>query len=203
MPSPQRPGYDGVSIGALVCSLACVAAPVGLGLGIAGLVRTSGGRRRGRWAAVTGTVVGALVTALAIAAVPVALWYDADTIRPGRAEVGQCADLERRPGSAGVVLSERDCDRPHDAEIVHVGRFDEDLVASYDGQMPDDFCRSLLDDDLRERFDPAEVHLSVVIAGRVAGPRDGDTFLCYADGRTGPLDGSVTMSGPEQRGPAV
>jgi hypothetical protein len=191
-PPAPRPGYDGVSVGALVCSLVCVAAPVGLGLGIAGLVRTSGGRRRGRWAAVTGTVVGALVTALAIAAVPVAIWYDAGTIRPGGAEVGQCADLERRAGSAGVTLRERGCSEPHDAEVVHAGRFDEDLVASYDGQMPDDFCRNLLPEDVRNRLDPEEVHLGLVLAGRAAGPREGDEFLCYADGRTGDLEEPLT-----------
>ena len=57
-PGQRRPSLDGVSIAGLVCALTWCAAPVGIGLGIAGIVRTKRGKRRGRWAAVTGLVVG-------------------------------------------------------------------------------------------------------------------------------------------------
>lgn len=190
VPPPPRPAYDGVSVAGLVCAAVCVLAPVGLALGIAGIVRTRRGRRRGRWAAVTAVALGAVGTLLTGIALGYA-WQDAGTIRPARAEVGQCADLDRRPGSAGVRLRERDCDRAHDVEVVHTGTFDRALLASYGDVAPDAFCRGLLSDDLRARLDPEEIHLGVVIAGRVGRPEAGAAFVCYADGRTGPLTGPV------------
>ncbi|MFC7505183.1 DUF4190 domain-containing protein, partial [Nocardioides sp. GCM10030258] len=68
--SPYRASTpsDGISIAALICSLTCCAAPVGIGLGIAGIVRTKDGQRSGRWAAVTGLVLGIFMMVAGVAA---------------------------------------------------------------------------------------------------------------------------------------
>lgn len=66
-PAPQPP-LDPLAVASIPASLV---PPVGLGLGIAGLVRTSAGRRRGRGLAWTGTALGAALTlgGVAVAAV--------------------------------------------------------------------------------------------------------------------------------------
>jgi hypothetical protein len=72
-PGGDGPSTDGVSIAGLVCAF--LLPPLGLVLSIVGLVRTSGGRRKGRGLAVAGVVVSvvlslllALVTVLAVRA---------------------------------------------------------------------------------------------------------------------------------------
>ena len=63
---PGHGGMSGLSVAALVCSLilCCpVSTLVSVFLGIAGLVQTRGGRRRGRGMAITGIILGILFTA--------------------------------------------------------------------------------------------------------------------------------------------
>lgn len=63
----QGPPTDVVSVVGLV--LAFLLAPVGLVLSIVGLVRTAGGRRKGRGIAIAGVIVSILMTVLATVAV--------------------------------------------------------------------------------------------------------------------------------------
>lgn len=189
------PRTDGVSLAALVCSLSCCAAPVAIGLGIAGLVRTKGGRRGGRWAAVTGLVLGIVLT-LGIVAFGVLVTVTFQrTIWEDQARVGQCLDLDFLDEPAKA-----DCDDPHDGEIVAVGAFDTDLLDAYDDLSTADFCAQL------DGIDPAYV-TALGEARYDAGismdsledddPGDGDLFFCYvldADGEklTGTLRGTDT-----------
>ncbi len=64
-PYGARDPVDGVALAALICSLTLVAAPLGIVLGMAGLVRTATGKSRGRWAALVGLAVGLAVTVVA------------------------------------------------------------------------------------------------------------------------------------------
>jgi hypothetical protein len=183
-PVPPRAPFDRWSLAGLICAGTCCLAPIGAGLGIAGLRRTRGGRRRGRWAAVTAIVLGCLGTVAVLGGFALLIWYDARYVTPAQATVGQCVDLERRANSAAISLRERSCDAAHDAEIVHAGTFDDELVAAYLAGTPHDLCLALLDDAVRSRVDPERFHLGVAVAGRTGDPRPGDDFACYADGRT-------------------
>jgi hypothetical protein len=190
---PGEQSTDGISIAALVCSLTCCAAPVGIGLGIAGIVRTGDGRRPGRWAAVTGLVLGIVGTLLAIGGGVGLVWYGTSTVFIEDARVGDCLEVGE------VDLWQRDCDEPHDAEVVHAGRFDEALVAGYvDAAYSYDFCaplaiRSGYSDVVRGgNHDLA----AWVDSWDVDAPEAGDHFMCVAESFDGtPLDGRLPRGG--------
>ncbi|WP_380163690.1 hypothetical protein [Jannaschia sp. R86511] len=91
-PPAARPPVDGWAVTALVTALLGLV-PVGLVTAVAGLVRTSGGRRRGRGLAVAGLLVSLLAGGLQAAAVALLLpvWPDvrdgfADGFRDGFAD---------------------------------------------------------------------------------------------------------------------
>lgn len=191
-PSYQsRPSYDGLSVAALVCSLTCCAAPVGIGLGIAGIVRTREGRRSGRWAAVTGVVVGVIALLAGIAFVVFAGVMGSRTVWEDEARAGQCIDID----FLGDPIK-ASCSDPHAGEVIWAGRFDDDLAEVFASVPVADFCRGLPglapayataiesgDHSVRietDSFDEDE-------------PEGGDSFFCYLerrDGRkiNGPLD---------------
>lgn len=172
------PSLDGIAVAALVCSLTCCAAPVGIGLGIAGIVRTRDERRAGRWAAVAGLVLGVAVTiALAVGATALVVLgertYYLEDARPG-----DCIDISG--DSDALDMSEADCDEPHDAEVLHVGRFDDGLRRSYIDDA--DFCGPLA---VRSGYaavvDRGGYSIeSVVDSDDVDTPELGDHFLCFA-----------------------
>jgi hypothetical protein len=132
--APQPP-TDGVSIGALVTGVLGMAL-IPLGLGIAGIVRTSGGKRRGKGLAIAGLVLGVLSTIVwgfVVAGLMfVATNQDAfgESLQEGLSEaleeqtgtnlvVGNCfeapADL-----TSGDPLQAVDCAEPHSSEVVGV-----------------------------------------------------------------------------------
>lgn len=126
-PTPPARPLDPLAAASLPAALA---GPVGVGLGIAGLVRTRNGRRRGRGLAWTGTVLGALVTAggvtVGIVAVAAASGWSAlpvDVTAPTTANavqvvVGNC--LERLPADGGYVADVLvvPCADEHRAQVV-------------------------------------------------------------------------------------
>lgn len=182
---------DGLSIAALVCSLTCCAAPVGIGLGIAGIVRTKDGRRSGRWAAITGLVVGVVLTLSMTAFLVFAGVMGARTVWEDEARVGQCINID----FLGDLAKGR-CDEPHDAEVISVGRFDQDLLEEFDRLSTADFCAAR---ELRPEHRAAvedstyDVRLSND-AFDEDDPDTGDWFVCYverADGEEleGPVEG--------------
>ncbi|MBM7519379.1 DUF4190 domain-containing protein [Nocardioides nitrophenolicus] len=178
-PYGSRVSYDGLSIAALVCSLTCCAAPVGIGLGIAGIVRTRERRRAGRWAAVTGVVVGALVLVLGVGFFVFAAVMGSRTVWEDDARVGQCIDRDFLDDPIKAT-----CAEPHLGEVIWVGRFDDDLARIFRDVSRAEFCHGL------PGLDPA--YAAAVESGdfdvRVESdsfdesePDDGDAFFCYVE----------------------
>ncbi|KRB77122.1 hypothetical protein ASE01_10245 [Nocardioides sp. Root190] len=194
-PYDPRPGgwtdarsTDGISIASLVCSLTCCAGPVGIGLGIAGIVRTKDARRSGRWAAVTGLVLGIVGTILAVGAGIGLTWYGTSTVFLEDARAGDCIDVGE------IDLWKRDCDEPHDAEVVHAGRFDDQSVREYiESEDSAVFCEPLA---VRAGYvDVAYTHIlsSWVDSYDVDEPQSGDHFICVAESYDGQeLDGPLS-----------
>lgn len=187
------PSLDGVAVAALACSLTCCAAPVAIGLGIAGIVRTRDERRSGRWMAVTGLVLGVLLTLGLAAGVTGLVLLEQRTYYFDDAQAGDCLDIEDRDGD-GEWLDVRpaDCDEAHDGEVVHAGRFTAELRASYidDPAFCDPLARAegygALIARGTHRIDP------IVESDDAESPEVGDYFVCVAEetngGRmTGPL----------------
>ena len=177
--APTRPRYDGLSVAALVCSLTCCAAPVGIGLSIAGLVRTKHGRRSGRWAAVTGLIVGILGT-LALAGMTVGLvWVGTHMVTESSAKAGQCVDLTTFSGE--IDLWKTDCDGPHDAEIALTGVFVTAEQADAYGNGRATFCTERLRDTDQDGYLTSGEY---VVRGSTdalseSDPSVGDAFVCF------------------------
>ena len=186
------PRTDGVSIAAFVCSLTCCAAPVGIALGIAGIVRTKDGTRSGRWAAVAGLAVGAIATVAMVVTFVALFWFGSNTVFEDEARVGQCIDVSGSVGSR--TLWQQECDEPHDAEVVAAGDFDDKLVRRYEESSVEGFCTSLITEPrYREVGSTGDYAVDVSTdAFDDDDPDPGDAFVCFferADGKqiTGPL----------------
>jgi hypothetical protein len=192
-PGAPPPRTDGISIAAFVCALTCCAGPVGVGLGIAGIVRTKDGQRRGRWAAVTGVVLGAIGTLALIAGIVGMTVIGFNIVFEEDARVGQCVNTGFL-GTDTDDLWDADCSEDHDAEIVAVLVADAELEADYDdnvsiaticGPFVDDAYKSLLTDDQYEMDFSTDSYDDSI--------NDGDWLVCYlerADGEQ--LDGPLT-----------
>lgn len=184
---------DGVSIAALVCSLTCCAAPVGIGLGIAGLVRTSGGKRSGRWAAITGLVLGSLVLVFGLAFIIFAGIMGTKTVWEDEASVGQCIgwDLFNDPETAT-------CSEPHYAEISSAARFTTEQADRFDNQSVADFCESLEPDgQYLDAVETGDFEFGISIdAFDEDDPAGGDWFFCYVERVDGEkYEGALPASG--------
>lgn len=191
------PSLDGIAVAALVCSLTCCGAPVAIGLGIAGILRTRDERRSGRWMAVTGLVLGTLLTLGLVAAVTGVVLldqrtYDADDARPG-----DCVDIEEE-GDGGVLdIRPADCDEAHDAEVLHAGRFTAELRTSYIEDPA--FCDPLVRSEGYGALIARGAHRiePIVESDDAERPEVGDYFVCVAqetdgDRMTGPLPRSAS-----------
>lgn len=147
------PRTDGISIAAFVSALTCCAGPVGVGLGIAGIVRTKGGRRRGRWAAVTGVVVGSIATLAMIGVFVAFVVAISNTVFEEDAEVGQCVNTGFL-GTESDDLWDASCSEDHDAEVVAVNVATGEMEAAYDaGDSVADICRPLVGEEYLPLFD--------------------------------------------------
>ncbi len=204
-PGGSAPRVDGVSIAALVCALTCCAAPVAVGLGIAGIVRTKDGRRGGRWAAVTGLAFGVLMTLTGIALGVFLAVSVSQTVWEDEARVGQCLDLDFLDDE-----TKADCAEPHDGEIVAVDQFDDDLVERFGELSTEDFCTDVATVGAGYDAALANERYDVIIAidsFDESDPEAGDWFYCYvvrADGEklTGPVasePGSRAAPSPQPR----
>lgn len=188
--NPAPNPTDGISIAALVCSLTCCAAPVGIGLGIAGLIRTSGGKRSGRWAAITGLALGSLVMVAGLAFSVFAVVMGSKTVFEDEASVGQCIGWDLFDDA-----EKASCDEPHYAEIVWTGQFTRELADRFDDGSVADFCSNV---GLTEAYGTAgknpDLQFGISIdAFDEDEPDVGDWFFCYlerTDGET--FEGRVT-----------
>lgn len=199
-PGAPQHRYDGISIAALVCALTCCAAPVGVGLGIAGIVRTKEGRRRGRWAAVTGVVLGAIGTLLLIAAIIGVTVIGFNIVFEEDARVGQCVNTGLL-GADTDDLWDAECSEDHDAEIVGVALATADMESDYDDNVAiATICDPLVDDAYRELLTDSRYRLDFS-TDSTDDTIDEDAWLvCYlerADGEQldGPLLGSASAAG--------
>ncbi|KRB77121.1 hypothetical protein ASE01_10240 [Nocardioides sp. Root190] len=194
-PGAPRPlGTDGISIAAFVCSLTCCGAPLGIGLGIAGIVRTSGGRRPGRWMAISGVAIGTVVFVAFVAFIVFAGIMGANTVWEDEARVGQCID-EDFLGDP----SKAECDEPHEAEVIWVGRFDDELVGRFGNVLVEEFCAALpgLDPAYLDAIESGEYDVSISIDSfDEDDPEERDWFFCYLeDADEDQLEGRILDEG--------
>jgi hypothetical protein len=121
-PAP-RPPFSKVAVAALPAGVLPLV-PVGLGLGIAGLVTTRRGRRRGRGMAVAGLLTATTWLAVGITLVTVAalthgfrkptkIEYDNQLGTVFSLREGDCVNT----ASSGTSSTVTPCDSPHDAEV--------------------------------------------------------------------------------------
>lgn len=177
--APAAP-LDGVSVASLITALLCCTGPVGVLLGIIGIVRTKNQQRRGRWMSVVGILVG-IVASGALAAGAVGLgWLATNAVTIDTAEVGDCLDITE--DDLDILMWRKDCTEPHDAEVVHVGTYDE-AADGADGQLTTDVCIAhLSDDDVqaleRAGIEPADLE---AVAFTPEDMSDGDRYVCYAE----------------------
>lgn len=174
---------DGISIAALICSLTCCAAPVGIGLGIAGIVRTKDEQRSGRWAAIAGIVLGVFMMLAAVGVGVGLTWYGTNTVFIEDARAGDCIDV----GDDDFDIWKAECDEPHDAEVIHAQEFDEDLVDQYLHTDVFEFCARLTDgsgypDDVRRGSYELDVWVD---SWDVEEPEPGDHLICVAQPSSG------------------
>ncbi|MDT9591837.1 DUF4190 domain-containing protein [Nocardioides zeae] len=183
----QPTSTDGVSIAGFVLSLTCCLSFVGAILGFIGLSRTKNDQRKGRWAAVSAIVIGLIGTLVAVGVIVFAVTVGLNTVTPGNAEVGQCADKSFEDDDA-IGLRDADCDEPHDVEIVYAGDYSdvEDAVADEgfdidelsDNEIAGVACTTLVGDEY------SEVQTSEYVVGILAEnvpPGSADAILCYVE----------------------
>lgn len=189
---------DGVSVGSLVTAVLCCTGPIGVILGIIGIVRTKAGQRRGRWMAVTGTVVGALAT-LSLAGIGIFFaWFANTVVTPDNAEAGQCVDLDTDSGD--VFMTKAECGDEHDAQIYAVHELTESEVEAIDNRdigqvavcLEEAFTElpSPFDDKGRLTIEDYEVQIDGV-ANNPSSLEAGDVMICYVEAVDDKLEGDL------------
>lgn len=174
---------DVVSITAFVLSLTFCLSLVGVVLGLVGLSRTKNEQRKGRWAAISAIVVGIVLTAIAGFLIAVVGIFAASVVTVGEAEAGICIDVDDAD-SDGVLLTERDCSEPHDAEIVYAGDAGPDAgVLETAGATQ--VCAMRIEPAIAALLQSGEFQLSALLQDPDDVAAD-DTLVCYVE----PADGS-------------
>lgn len=174
----QPPKTDGLSIAALILSLACCP-PVGVILGFVGLSRTKGGKRKGRGLAIAAVVIGIITSLIAVAAI-VGLVVLADkVVTPANAEVGQCVNIDEEDGN--VIMYKKECSEDHDGEIVAIAKVNDDNREAIGSDMANHCGEIVSAEDLVKlnEFD-GELDYKAVIED----PEDvsnGDHLVCYVE----------------------
>lgn len=173
----QPPKTDGVSIAALVLSFLCCLAPIGFILGIVGIRRTKGGKRKGRGLAIAAVVIGILVSIVTgIAAAAIFIFADS-LVTPGNAKVGQCVNVDEDDGA--ILLYKKECTEEHDAEIVGVAEVTDENRDEIESSMAG-YCATAIDPD---DFAKLSEYLDEINA-LIEDPDDvsvGDTLVCYVE----------------------
>ena len=176
---------DAVSIIGFILSLTFCLSLIGFILGLVGLSRTKGGKRKGRWAALSATIIGLLATLVGGALVAVLVVFANSVIAIDEAEVGQCLDVSSESNDS-VVITEQSCDGNHDGEIVWVGTADDVQTSEFVPTDPDDLtdagvsfaiCSTLAEPaDIEALGDSVEFQL----VNEDATPTGDEAALCYA-----------------------
>ncbi|WP_157538701.1 MULTISPECIES: hypothetical protein [unclassified Nocardioides] len=156
-------------------------------------MRTKGGRRSGRWAAVAGLVIGTVVTLAMIAFAVLAVVMGSRTLWEDEAKVGDCLNLDFLDDQL-----EASCSEPHDGEVIWVGTFDSDLAELYDLVSDEEFCGGLpgLAPAYRSAIESGDYSADLSIdAFDEDDPESGDRFYCYLEPNSGQLDGPIDDAG--------
>ncbi|KQY63686.1 DUF4190 domain-containing protein [Nocardioides sp. Root140] len=180
-------GTDGLSITAFVLSIVCCfLGIVAVILGIIGLGRTKNGQRKGRWAAVTAIILG-IIGQLAAIGIGIAIFVVArNTVTLDNAEVGQCVNVDKDGDS--VMITKKDCSDDHDAQIVHVGKFEEVENSGFMPSNADDVtdagialgvCSTLVGDQAATIEEDLDGKVEYGIANEDNSPSSDEKFLCY------------------------
>jgi hypothetical protein len=177
-PTGTARSTDPVSITGFVLSLLCCTGFVGVILGIVGLRRTKNGVRKGRWAAVAAIAVGVVSTVLFASTVAFFTWFGTSTVLLDSADVGQCVNVDELSGN-DATLFKKDCDEPHEAEVVVADEFDQDLIDAFLPGFPAGVCSGLLDEEYSAAFTTGEYDLGLVF--EATEPERGDDFICYLE----------------------
>lgn len=179
-PGPATAPTDPVSITGFVLSLLCCTSVVGLILGIVGLGRTKNGVRAGRWAAVSAIAIGAVGTLAFVGVVGFFTWFGTSTVLLSSADVGQCVDVDELGSDEDATLFKKDCDEPHEAEVVVAEQFDSELVEAYEGAgTAASVCEDLLGEEYAAAFADDDYDLGIVF--EASEPEPGDDFICYLE----------------------
>ena len=195
---PARPPFSKVAIAALPAGVLPLV-PVGLGLGIAGLVTTRRGRRRGRGMAVAGLLTATTWLAVGITLVTVAalthgfrkptkIEYDNQLGTVFSLREGDCFNTSQN-GTAASITS---CDAPHDAEVfatfplANTGWPGTATVQ----QEADSGCSSRLTGYLNPEL-AISLSQDYVYPGQVAWQTGTRTVICEVRATSGQLDQSV------------
>jgi len=171
------PKTDGISIAALVTSLLCCLAPVGVVLGFVGLSRTKGGQRKGRGLAIAGIVIGLLMSIGSAVAVGALFLFADSVVTPAKAEVGQCVDIDEDDGT--VLMRKKECTEEHDAEIVGVAKVTSDNLSEIEDGMAS-YCATAIDPDDLTKLAPYIQDINAVIEDPEK-VEVGDHLVCYVE----------------------
>jgi hypothetical protein len=197
-PADHKPPLSKLAIAALVTG-ALPLAPVAIGLGIAGLVVTRGGRRRGR-----GLAIGGLLAAVVWIAVAAALGTVATLTHGFRKPVtieysysGAPAVFGLRQGNCITTPNESvvtvvSCTSPHDAEVfatftLPAGPWPGSAAVQ---QEANDACGALLSGYLNPQL-AISLSRDYVYPGQVAWQAGTRTVVCEVRAASGRLDQSV------------
>lgn len=179
LPAVAPPRIDGVSIGAFVLGLLCCS-PIALVLSIVGIVRTTGGQRKGRWASVAGLVLGVAGLIAGILAITAGGLFLNSIVEPGEAKVGQCVDIDDEDDS--ILMRKAECDEPHDAEIVGVAEVTNENVEQVNSLMVA-YCLELISEEGYAKID-AIIDDAEELKALTEDPNDvevGVDFACYVE----------------------
>lgn len=176
---------DAVSIVGFILSLTFCLSLIGFILGLVGLGRTKGGKRKGRWAAIAATIIGLLATIVGGVLIAVLVVFANSVISIDEAEVGQCLDVSSED-SESVVITDQDCSGDHDGEITWVGTYGDVESSDFVPTNPDDLtdagislavCTSLMEQgDVDALGDGVEYQL----VNEDSSPTADEAALCYA-----------------------
>ncbi len=177
---PMPAKTDGISIAALVTSLLCVFAPLGVILGIVGISRTKGGQRKGRGFAIAGIVIGVLMS-IGTAVAGAAIFFIADAIvTPGEAKAGQCVDVSNNDNDV-VVMTKKDCTDKHDAEIVATTKVTSANLADVKSNVSG-ICGTLVSQEDLQKLNEVQ---GLDYKALIEDPKKvkvGDHLVCYVEG---------------------
>ena len=178
--SGEQPKTDPVSIVALVLSFCC--SPVSLVLGIVGIVRTKGGQRKGRWAAIVALILSILGLIAGIAVVAAGGLFLSSVVTPEDAEVGQCVNIDEDDNT--VFLREAECNEEHDAEIVGVAEVTDENLEQVEAEMAGYCVTTVISEEDLAAIQEAGIDIITDLQAVTQDPNDvevGDDLVCYVE----------------------